>query len=806
MAGLTTRYYNLTGGLNASQGIGTINQTPKRTDTPQSFNVELHKLGGIKTMRGNKQVGNTLGATVTLGHEYVKGSKKYLMVATADGKIYQYNNITQTYQEVYQFPTATRRHSAVNFNQGVVFTNGVDDLVYYQYGRNELQDGTVTIEDESATVTGTSTHFTQLSPGDYIYFESLDKAYKIESIASDTSLTLSEPIDIVNPTRQFYAWTLDGTTYYTTTTDNNSSNVDIYTISQGSASLQAFTGNIVNDTLQITTGSTTTVERTVTDYYCYSIQEDSGYSVVSLIRGYVYLPENPGLGSNLFTIPTASTRVSDWQMSVNYPQATSLSQLSQPTVFTFQSGTNATLTVFSLNNGLANAFSLNGNTSSRYGSLTYDGSKNITHTVQETIDTTITKVYSRDENSDATIEVATTGVSFYLGPISELNATYINSDDPSVEEQIRGLAINTWQGRLFVGGNDGTLYYSEVGLIHGWDLKYGAGAIPMFYNDNSDFTALGLYGEYLVIHRRDYTYYLLPGTGDPDTWQLVPFADISCDSQQSWLSIANSYYVYSRLNQGIFPLMRRTIFINNYLGQELSEKIADDFDLINKSAYDKIFPVFEPHRSYILFYVPMLQGKGSNYCYCYDTISKSWWLRIVPQNVTIAFRFQDRIFIGTSDGKVLEEFKGLSFDGEPIEFSYRTPWFSFGDGTNYLSTREFRVKFDGELTNHFYVRNRRNGEEKYQERLVTDNQGTIDSLIWDIGFTGSATEFSEDTLTDTTWDNFDWVDSGYVVKRFPLADQYFQTEQVEFMGKTLSDGMAIVGFEFDRVELEETPW
>lgn len=799
MAGLTTRYYNLTGGLNTLQGIGTINQSPKGTDTPGCYNVELHKLGGIKTMKGNKQVGETLTATVTLGHEYTKGSDRYLIVTTADGKVWQYNPITQRYFNVYTFPTATRRHSAVNYNQGVVLTNGVDDLVYYQYDRNELQDGTVTISDGSATVTGTNTNFTTLSKGDHIYFDGLDQDYVIESITDGTNLTLTEPVKISQQqTQTYYAWKLDSETFYTTTTNNNSNNITLYKLVSGAMVQQSFTGNIISNTLQITTGGSSVVTKTVVDYLGYQFTLTDFWAKYSSPRtGWLYCKPGSGEGAQMMSI-------------AGQQQASNSSQLS-PTTMTYPYiGAVLPVTGCYLSNGVFTATTINGTSNPSgtqiFSTLVYNSNGNLTHTVEETVDTTITKTYTRTEGDDQEISIPTSGLEMRLGPISELNAVYINSDDASVEEPVRGLSLNTWQGRLFVGGNDGTLYYSEVGLIHGWDLKHGAGAIPMFYNDNSDFSALGLYGQYLVIHRKDYTYYLTPGDGNPDTWQLVPFADVSCDSQQSWLSVGNAYYVYSRIHQGIYPLMRRTVFIDNYLGQELSQKITEEFDRLNSSAYDKIFPVYEPLKNYLMVYMPMLQGKGSNYCYCYDMITKSWWLRIVPQNVTTAFRFDNKVYIGTADGKILEEFKGINFNGEPIEFSYRTPWFSFGDGTNYLSTREFRVKFDSEHTNHFYVRNRRDGGETYKSRLVTDNKGPIDAMIWDIGTSLVDGDINEETLTDTVWDDFEWVDSGHIVKRFPLPDQFFQTEQLEFYGNTLSDGIAIYGFELDRVELEEVTW
>lgn len=787
MAGKTVRYYNLTGGLNTTQDIGTINQTPNKTDTPSSFNVELHGLGGIKTMGGNKLIGQKLPAIVTLGHEYRQGSEKRLIVTTSDGKVYLYDKLTNTFKEIYQFKTPTRRHSIVDFNQGIVMSNGVDDLVYYQYGRNELLDGEVSLTNNSETITGTDTKFTNLSVGDTLTFENVNGTYKIVSIESDTSLTLDKPINIETATKEYYAWSYNDTTYYTET-ENDASSIKLFQYGGGTMVVQSVLGDIVNGKLLVTTGQviTNTVTTKSEECYSYTLYGNGGKLLNQLYgvpnTGYVYFQANGGnkaLRNGTWTTTTSSDDLK-------------------------------TVNIIDLN-GKSHTLDKNGNdlymSGTKVANLVATPEYDIKKTSTTTTDTRVTITYTRDNINDKTIAVATTGVKFYLGPISELNATYINSDDETISKPIRGLALNTWKGRLFVGGNDGVLYYSEIGLIHGWDVKYGAGAIPMFYNDNSDFTALGLYGEYLVIHRKDYTYYLVDqGDGSPDYWNLIPFADVSCESQQSWISISSSYFVYSRMNQGIYPLMKRTIFVDNYLGEAISHKIKNEFDYINSSMYDRIFPVYQPHKKMICFYMPMIQGRGSNYCYCYDTMTKSWWLRIVPQNVSIAFRFDDRTFIGTADGEVLEEFKSLTFNGEPIEFSYRTPWFSFGDGTNYLSTREFRCKFDGEHTNHFYVRNRRDGEEGYKQRLVTDNQGPIDSLIWDAGYSPIDGVSDDLTLTDTVWDEYEWVESGHVVKRFPLANQFFQSQQIEFYGKDSNDGIALFGFELDRVELEEVPY
>lgn len=587
--GATVKYYNLTGGLNTVQGIGTINQSNKRTESPDMKNVEYYKLGGLKSMKGNTQFANTLPSQISLGFEYVYGNNKYMVVTTVDGTLYIYDKITNTFKEIFKFKTPTSRHSICTFNNGIVVSNGVDDLLFYQYGRHNLLSGTITTSTENNSVTGTSTEFTtQLSVGDYIEINSVK--YKVIEITSDTELRIE---------------------------------------------------------------------------------------------------------------PTPTEAVTD--------------------------------------------------------------------------------------------------SNYYLSDISELNAVYKNTDDPNISKPIRGLALQSYQGRIFVGGNDGILYYSEVGLIHGWDLKYGAGAIPSFYDDNSDFTAFGLWDKYLIICKRERSYILDGTDADTTNWAVSPYSDFTCDSQQSWLVANNSFLVYTRTGGGIYPLLQRTIYNANYQGNDLSVKIRDSFEYVNTAKFDYIFPVYAPKKKYIMFYIPMLMGVGSNYCFIFDIQSKTWLLRVVPQDVTVAFRYNNEIYIGTSDGKVLKEFSSLTFDGQPIEWYWKSPWFSYGEGSNHLSTREFRINIAEESTNRFHIRNRRDGKDAYNTRAVSNNLDSFIGLVWDV-------DNEENSLTDTTWDNDSWVTTSHIVKRFPLPKQYFQTTQIEFYGNAVDEGMSIYGFEIDGIQLEEVPW
>ena len=215
--------------------------------------------------------------------------------------------------------------------------------------------------------------------------------------------------------------------------------------------------------------------------------------------------------------------------------------------------------------------------------------------------------------------------------------------------------------------------------------------------------------------------------------------------------------------------------------------------------FDYIFPVYHPEKKYVMFYVPLLTGKGSNTAFIYDVTSKTWLKREVPQNVTIAFRFDNEIYIGTTDGKILKEFSGLTFDGSPIEFYWKSPSFTFGQGTNFLSAREFRIKMSEEYTNNFRVRNSRDGKTTYTERKINSNENAFIGLVWDV-------DENTESITDTVWDEDSWVVSSYITKRFPLMNQIIQTLSVEFYAKGLHEAMCIFGFEVDGVHLEEVPW
>ena len=578
-------YEDLTGGLNNVDTINRINSSTRRTESPDMVNIEYFELGGIKSMEGNTQIGDTQSSKIVGGFEYKKGNDLYLIIATFEGNIKIYNPVTDKFDFIYKFPHQSERVSFVNMNNGIIATNGIDDLVFYEKNRRHLLSGTITTTSGSKNIVGTSTKFkTELRPGEGLSIES--KIYFVDTIQSDTELTLRTAVD----------------------------------------------------------------------------------------------------GS--------------------------------------------------------------------YESINY-----------------------------------------YLGEVSECNAYLVNEEDPNVNIPIRGRAIQYYKGRLWVGGDNG-LFYSQVGMYNGWDIKYDAGVLYSIYNDSSEIRALGLYSDYLMIHKK-YSSYLLTIVDVGNTISTSPYSNITCDSQESWIAANLKYYVYSKEHKAIFPLGSRTIFNDKYIGDEITTKVHNLFDRIIYNDVDKIFALNLTRKRWILFYLPLIDNAGSGNVLIFDALTKSWLFRKVPQVVTIAFNYNTEVYIGTEDGKVLKEFYGKTFDGDVINAYYRSPWFNWGDGYT-QSFSEFTIELASDYNNKFYIRSYKDGVTKYEDRIIDSEDLLGDGLVYE----GTI----DNQNNDTEWDNDDWVSSEIRDLRMVLPNNVFSNFQIEIGTNTLGQSFAIYGYSFRRVEFEEAPW
>lgn len=591
-------YNDLTGGINNVDSKELLNSTTRKTQTPDMMNVEYFKLGGIKTMEGNTEVGDKQSSAVIGGWEYIKNGTRYMVIGLKNGTVKIYNPATEVFDTLFQFAHQSDKMSFCNMNNGVVITNGIDDLMFYEYGRHTSLQGAVSTTQGSTAVVGNSTQFTvELHSGDRIEIDGV--VYIVDTITDDTNLTLT-------------------------------------------------------------------------------------------------------------------TEASDTLSDVNY----------------------------------------------------------------------------------------------YLSTLSPCNATLINTDPDITDDPkpIRGLAIQFYNGRLWVGGKDG-LFYSGVGLYNGWDVYANdAGVISEVYNDNSEVTALGLFSEYLMVHK-ELSSYVLTMTSDSESLIIRPYSNITCNSQQGWIVSNTKYFVYSRDFMDIYPLVQHTVFSDKFLGEPVSQKVRNIFANVIKGEENNIFCVSRPKARQMIFYLPTVNQLGSGYGLIYDFQTKSWLLRVVPQYVTIAFNYNNNIYIGTNDGLVLREFSGRTFrqyDTEqdavidtPIISYYRSPWFDWVSGYT-QSFAEFMIEIDNGYENNFYIRTQKDGQSRFEDRNIVSEKMAGNSLIWD-----GIVPLDDN---DTYWDEDVWIRGTFDNIRMLLPNNVFEDFQLEFRTDTLNQAFYIYEYSFRRLETEESEW
>ena len=413
----------------------------------------------------------------------------------------------------------------------------------------------------------------------------------------------------------------------------------------------------------------------------------------------------------------------------------------------------------------------------------------------------IIDVITDDTNLTLTSEFPETlsDVNYYLSEISPCNAQLINTDPEVVPTPapipIRGTAIQFFAGRLWIGGEKG-LFYSQIGQYNKWDEYYDAGVIPEVYNDTSEVRALGLYSNYMLVHK-EFNTYLLIMTSDSSSMSIQPYSNVSCDSQQSWIVSNTKYYVYSAENMDIYPLSQRTIYSDRYLGEAITNKVRNVFQNLRDADLKNIFCVSLPRKRWMIFYMPMVEQVGSGYALIYDFQVKAFVPRRIPQDVTIAFNYMNEVYVGTSDGLVLKEFTGRDFNGETLVSYFKSPWYDWA-GDYYHSFAEFAIDMASEYNNNFYIRTFKDGDSPYEDRIIDDGAIQTTGLIWD-GDTHIETN-------NTKWDDDTWVSGNFNSIRMLLPNNVFETFQVEIGTNTLGQAFAIYGYNFRRLETEEAPW
>lgn len=347
----------------------------------------------------------------------------------------------------------------------------------------------------------------------------------------------------------------------------------------------------------------------------------------------------------------------------------------------------------------------------------------------------------------------------------------------------------TFRGRIwFTSGS--TLYYSALGTYNDFSTDNDAGYISDFHTDTSEITAIKPYKDYLAIYKRN-AVYLLSGTS-PSDFAIIPFANKGCIAPNAISNVENKQYF---LSNGIFALEQVGELNQIQLGSEISQKIRPELEQFSTQDLFRSFCVHYEDRGQMWFFFPYPSQKYYHTVWINDYYNKAWYKRVIPQDITTACIFKYNVLSADKDGKIYRENYGVSFDGKPIEFMWKSPFLAIGSAHHRKIIDEFYFILDEAYDNNFDFL----VYKDYDTQLPDDSEKIysvhFEHMIW-------ADEKTHDNLP-CHWALDDenipiWAISRNTLEKAEISESNYSI-QLCVQGDSIEQSCSIIGLQFREI-------
>lgn len=347
--------------------------------------------------------------------------------------------------------------------------------------------------------------------------------------------------------------------------------------------------------------------------------------------------------------------------------------------------------------------------------------------------------------------------------------------------------FTVYKGRVWVA-KDATIYYSALGTYNNFTLEGDAGYINEFHTDTGSITALKPYKDYLAIYKKNNTY-LLTGTS-ADDFAIVPFADKGAYGSGAIVNIENKQYF---LSNGIFSLEQTGELNQIVLGSEISLKIKSEFlSFINlKNAIGLHYE----RKNQIWYFFPYNGNNYFNTVWINDYVNKAWYKRVIPQDIVKACIYNGYVYTADADGKIYKEDFGVTFNGKPIKFMWKSPFLAITSPHHRKMIDEFYFLLDTEYDNDFKFSVYKDYDSEYSddiERICSINQ---EHLIW-------ADNDTVETLP-CHWPSDEasvpvWSVTKETMEKAEISESNYSI-QLCVQGEEITQSCAIIGLQFREV-------
>jgi len=345
------------------------------------------------------------------------------------------------------------------------------------------------------------------------------------------------------------------------------------------------------------------------------------------------------------------------------------------------------------------------------------------------------KYYNLDEVNGSLSPARKTGLSIdskpYFTQYKDKIVVLTGKDDPFLDNEtitqttffdttgVYGTCAEEFAGKLFIGSGK-TLYWSATGDPTGWDYA-GADANDAGFDANflGDIVNLFKMGDYLIVYTTQAIYFW--SGYDFKTFQKTHFSNIGIASKNNVCIFDEKHFVFNEF--GFFQLEQTGDMAQLNSSLPLSYRVHQEMmEEIDKGRVDEIKLVAYEDKRQIWIYIPIKNQAGIYKCWVadfqnyYDSKVIAFYNR-EGNSITSAASLKNKIYTGTSTGKIYEEDKGYTFDGSVIDANcYIT--ISMGDKAQQKSAEFLKIYAESLIVNDFKLELAYDG--KYYNAVTKD--------------------------------------------------------------------------------------
>lgn len=216
-------------------------------------------------------------------------------------------------------------------------------------------------------------------------------------------------------------------------------------------------------------------------------------------------------------------------------------------------------------------------------------------------------------------------------------------DDITLDPKLLAVANN----RLFVVDQDGTIYYSQVGVLNGFDEAQGAGYFSGFYDDTTETLSIEDYMDGVLITKQNGIYYLSIG----DSLTIKKISQVGQQYASDHVIVGEKVYAYDVNSGAIVNAVGVNVFGAMVSGKPIISSEYLNAENMGINATKRWLTYNAENEVFILYYGEML-NKG-----IVLTNVGTLFPRELDKNIEGFIGFNQGVIFLTDDNEIIQDFK-----------------------------------------------------------------------------------------------------------------------------------------------------